>query len=79
MARRVHNNFLMLLTQKEQREKRRIRPGEITEALGTTRATLLRWIRDDISKFEGPLVISICDYFGCEISDLLYIGEDEEN
>lgn len=77
MRRKLRNNFLMLLTQKEQREGRRIRHGEVVKETGITLATILRWEKNEVNKFEGPVIEAFCDYFGCEVGDLLYLERGE--
>lgn len=67
----------MLLTQKEQRENRRIKNVEIAQATGISIPTILRWIRGEVTKFETPVLESICNYFECDIGDLLYFEETD--
>lgn len=71
----MRNRFLTLLTQKEQREQRRIKTYEIVETTGVTFSTVQRWIRNEVTKIEGPVIEAFCAYFDCDIGDLLYIDE----
>jgi len=71
LARKLRNNFLILLTQKEQREGRRIRNTQIAEETGVTLPTVHRWLRNEVTKFDMPVLEAFCDYFDCDLCDLL--------
>lgn len=73
----VRNRFFQLLSDKERRENRRITQSEVADAVGVSLHTIIRWMRNDISKFEASVVARLCDYFDCEVGDLLYLERDE--
>lgn len=77
MRGQLRTRFLILLTQKEQREGRRIRNTEIVEATGVSLPTVHRWLRDEVTRFEKPVLESFCAYFDCDVGDLLFIDPDE--
>jgi DNA-binding Xre family transcriptional regulator len=60
---KLRNNFLILLAQKE---------------IGISQPTVSRWMRNEVTKFEEPVMRSICEYFECNIGDLLYFEPDQE-
>lgn len=76
--RRLKNKVLMLLTEKERKEHRRIKQSEIAKAIRVSPNTVTSWIRNDVTKFEAYVVERLCDYFECDVSDLLYFEETEE-
>lgn len=76
MKAKLRNNFLHLLTAKEQREGRRIRNKEIAEAVGVNEHTVARWLKDDVAKIDVPVLEGFCAYFECEVGDLLYIEKN---
>jgi DNA-binding Xre family transcriptional regulator len=81
MRRKLKNRFLTLLHQKEQREKRRITQIEIAKHAGVSHPTIANWMQDKVTKFEAHVLEGLCDYFECELSDLLYLeatGEGEQ-
>jgi predicted XRE-type DNA-binding protein len=49
----LKNRLLILLTQKEQKENRRIRQKEIAQAVNVTKHTIRSWMRNEVGKFEG--------------------------
>lgn len=73
MPSRIRNRFLILLAEKEKREGRRIRNKEIAQTVGVTQHTVARWLKNEVDKVELPVLEAFCDYFDCEVGDLLYI------
>ena len=70
---RMRNRMLLFLTQKEVREKRRIRQAEIASALGVSPNTIGNWIRDEITQIDTNVLLGLCDYFGVTFDQLLYV------
>lgn len=50
--------------------------SELARETGLTRITLTKLYNDDISRIEFDTIIKLCEYFKCDVSDLLYL-EDE--
>ncbi len=73
---RIRNRFLVLLAEKEKREGRRIRNKEIAQAVGVNEHTVARWLRNEVQQVDMPVLEAFCDYFGCEVGDLLYIERE---
>ncbi len=73
----LKNRFFQLLSDKERRENRRITQSEVANAVDVDLHTIIRWMRNDIKKFDAPVVTRLCDYFGCEVGDLLYLERDD--
>jgi len=78
MSKRIRNRVLFLLTEKERKEKRRIKRSELVKALNVSPNTISSWLRDEVTKIEAHVLIGLCDYFECKIEDLIYIEEVEE-
>jgi DNA-binding Xre family transcriptional regulator len=64
------------LSEKERQENRRITQTEVASAINVSIQTVGRWMRNEVGKFEAPVVERICAYFNCEVGDLLYIEHD---
>jgi DNA-binding Xre family transcriptional regulator len=73
MSAKVKNRFLTLLGYKEQQLGRRIRNKEIAEAVGVNEHTIARWLNNEVQKIDVPVLEAFCDYFECDVGDLLYI------
>lgn len=78
MNRRLRNRVLILLTDKERSEGRRINQTEIANAIGVAGHTVGSWIRNDVTKIEAKMVERLCDYFKCDVGDLLYLEDVPE-
>jgi DNA-binding Xre family transcriptional regulator len=76
LANKLRNRFLVLLAYKEQKEGRRIRNKEIAQAVGVNEHTVARWIRNDVNKIDVPVLEAFCNYFECDVGDLLYMEKE---
>jgi len=64
-------------------EKKMIRDGrtlenpitqmEIARATGIPQGTISRWVGDKVDRLDKDIMVKLCDYFDCDISDLLYL------
>mgnify|MGYP000091248215 CR=1 FL=1 len=75
MARKLRNRFLYLVTEKERQIGRKIKYIEIAEATGVSQGVISRWMNSNIERYDAPVVEALCDYFNCELWDLLYLEE----
>jgi DNA-binding Xre family transcriptional regulator len=73
LSAKVKNRFLTLLAYKEQQLGRRIRNKEIAQAVGVNEHTIARWLNNEVQKIDVPVLEAFCDYFECDVGDLLYI------
>jgi putative transcriptional regulator len=78
MGRRLKNRLLLLLTDKERKEERRIKQVEIARAINISHNTIASWLRNDVTKLEAHVIEGLCEYFQCDLSDLLYFEETDE-
>jgi putative transcriptional regulator len=78
MSSRLRNRFFQLLSEKECRENRRITQREIAESIGVSLQTIGRWMHNDVTKFEAGIIEKLCDYFQCDVGDLLYIDRSDD-
>ena len=56
-------------------EENGISKNQICKDLDQQRGNFNRYCRDDFQRIDANLIIKLCDYFGCTISDLLEIRE----
>jgi DNA-binding Xre family transcriptional regulator len=78
MAKRLKNRLLVLLTDKEKKEGRRISQSEVARAVKVTPSTISGWIYQETRRIDEHVVIGLCEYFDCKIEDLIYISDEEE-
>lgn len=80
--RKVRNRLLELIQARERQIGRRVKQHDIATFVGVSDHTIINWIRNETNRYEGQIIERLCDYFDCEISDLLYfewveVEEDE--
>lgn len=72
----VKNKFPLLLADKGIKENRRISIAEVSRNTGIAERTLQAWARNDITRFDTPVIEALCAYFNCSVCELLeYIPE----
>jgi transcriptional regulator with XRE-family HTH domain len=77
MPKIVSNRTGELLALKKRRERRHITLGEIAEATGVATSTLWLYTNNRVSRYDSRILVSLCEYFGCELGELLTIEEVE--
>ncbi len=73
----LRNRLFLLINEKERRVGRKISYAEISEETGIGISVLSRWVQNKVDRFDGHVVVRLCDYFECDLSDLLYIDRSE--
>lgn len=53
-----------------------ISKNQICKDLDLPRGNFNRYCRDDFQRIDTNLIIKLCDYFKCDIKDLLIIVEE---
>ena len=69
MEKYVHIRIPELLKEKE------ISKNQLCKDLNMQRSNLNKYCKDEFLRIDAALIIKLCDYFHCEISDLLEIRE----
>ena len=52
---------------------------KICKDLDLQHGNLNKYCRDEFKRIDAKLIIKLCDYFQCEISDLLEIRSNNDN
>lgn len=58
-------------------QERQISKTRICKDLDLQRGNFNRYCKDEFQRIDANLIIRLCDYFHCEISDLLEIKEKD--
>lgn len=73
MKKRVlRNRLLELIQERERKMSRRIKLKDLASFVGVTNHTITSWVRNDVRKYEAHIIEGFCDYFDCDLADLLY-------
>jgi len=68
---RIHMRIEELLVE------RGISKNRICKELDIPRPNFNRYCRDEFQRIDANLVVKLCDYFNCDISDLLILVDCE--
>jgi DNA-binding Xre family transcriptional regulator len=68
----VRNRLRELIQERERKINRRIKQHDLAKFAGVTDHTIINWIRNDVTKYDGHIIERLCEYFDCNIEDLLY-------
>jgi DNA-binding Xre family transcriptional regulator len=78
----LRNRLLALIQAREQALNRRVKLKDLADFVGVTNHTITSWIRNEVRKYEAHIIEGFCDYFSCDVGDLLYFEwvevEDEQ-
>lgn len=55
--------------------EREISKNQICKDLDIPRSNFNRYCRDEFQRIDANLVIKLCDYFNCDIKDLLVLED----
>jgi DNA-binding Xre family transcriptional regulator len=70
----------MELMQKHERKiGRRLKQRDVARAVGTADHTIMSWLRNEVSRYDSSMLERMCEFFECEIGDLLYLEWVEED
>lgn len=72
MSKYIHIRINELLDEKG------ISKNRICKDLDIPRPNFNRYCRDEFQRIDSNLVLKLCDYLQCELSDLLEIREEEK-
>lgn len=64
---RIHMRIVELLAE------RGISKNQICKDLDIPRGNFNRYCRDEFQRIDANLIVKLCDYFQCDISDLLVL------
>ncbi len=71
----MKSNFLVLLAQKQQREGKRQSLRQVAVETGVKPYTIYGFANNTLKEYPADAIARLCDYFGCEVGDLLQIEE----
>jgi putative transcriptional regulator len=44
---------------------------------GVNKNIISKWVRNEVDQFTGNILVAFCDYFDCDIADLLYYEREK--
>jgi putative transcriptional regulator len=53
--------------------------NQLSKETGITRATLTRIYNEETNQLDFQTISKLCNYFQCEVGDLLYLSDEKED
>ncbi len=77
---KLKNNFEALLLKKYgvAGGARLPRQEKIAADTGLSQSTISMWMNDRVTRFDRDVIERLCEFFGCDVGDLLFIDRSEE-
>lgn len=73
----VKNRFRELMREKSQRDGRKINYEIVAAETGMAYSTVAKWAGNKITRFDEKQILIFCEYFDCELSDLLVVVDEQ--
>ena len=67
----IRNRFKILLAQKEAADGRKYTYDDIRGLTGVSPTTLSNYAQGNVTRFDEPTLVALCNWFGCELAELI--------
>lgn len=74
----IQNRLTELAAIKARQENRTISYRDIAQETGIALGTVSSWANNRITRYDAPVLLALCEWLGCSISDLLIITDDDD-
>jgi len=71
MPGKIVNHFRILLAQKATRHQQNIALMDVQLETGIAWSTLNSWANNQVTRYDAPVIMALCEYFNCQVGDLL--------
>ena len=76
--RRAGSNLFAVWRRREAELGRRITYRDVQADTGLSVATLSRWMTNQVTRFDAETVQALCEYFHCQVEELLQLEDVDE-
>jgi putative transcriptional regulator len=76
MPGKIVNHFRFLLAQKATRQQQNITLMDVQRETGIAWSTLNSWANNQVTRYDAPVIMLLCEYFNCQVGDLLVFEKD---
>lgn len=77
MSGKIVNRFRILLAKKATKQQQSIALMDVQRETGIAWSTLNSWANNRLTRYDAPVIIALCEYFDCQIGDLLVFDREE--
>jgi len=75
---RVLNRVDELIAIKARNEGRGISRRMVAEETGLSLSSVQNWASNNLTRYDAYQIATFCDYFGCDVSELFVIVDDDQ-
>lgn len=68
----VQNRLLALMGELQAKTNKSVTQADVAEYIGMTPQAFSKWIRNDVKSYSVDTLDRLCEYFDCEVGDILY-------
>lgn len=73
---KLRSRMRVLMAEKSVRERRKITLATVVDETQLSRPTIVKLAQDEVAQIKGETVAIVCQYFGCNVGDLLYVEDN---
>ena len=74
----MKNRLLVLMGEKQAKENTAITAAKVAKEVGLSRQAISEWVNNNVRSFKAETLDALCQYFDCEVGDLLYRSDEAE-
>lgn len=74
----VRNRLVALIGEKQAKTNQTVSPADVARAVGLSRQAIHKWIQNDITSYPANTLNKLCEYFDCQVGDILYYEMDKD-
>ncbi len=76
MPGKIVNHFRILLAQKATVLQKNIALLDVQRDTGIAWSTLNSWANNQVTRYDAPVMMALCEYFDCQVGDLLVFEKE---
>ncbi len=76
MPGKIVNHFRILLAQKATILQKNIALLDVQRDTGIAWSTLNSWANNQVTRYDAPVIQALCEYFDCQVGDLLVFEKE---
>lgn len=76
MPGKIVNHFRILLAQKATKQKQNITLMDVQRETGIAWSTLNSWANNQVTRYDAPVIKTLCEYFDCQVGDLIVFEKE---
>lgn len=77
MTGKITNHFRILLAQKATKQQQNIALMDVQRGTAIALSTLNSWANNQVTRYDAPLIMALCETFDCQVGDLLVFEREE--